>query len=241
MRIRRRYPGYPQHSFSPAKDRLAMDPQPTLAEFVWFSKLPFELRADIWERALPQESRVVKVCQDSDRMSFEVQGRNRVAIPTSLLHASQESRSVSLKVYEVFQGGWHGSPIYFDFKNDTLCTSDESRLGSAHPEHKSFFQVDSVDQWQTKIRHLRVNNWDPLLSDYGILKSMRSLQSIEFQLAFMVALFRFTSHRSAGRTWEHAEAVILEDIASRVAPIWLGRKDDLPAIRYLPGVCIIQH
>lgn len=241
MRIRRIRSGYPQHSFSPAKDRLAVDPQLTLAEFVWFSKLPFELRTDIWERALPQESRVVEVSQDSDRMSLEVQRRNRVAIPTSLLHASQESRFVSLKVYEVFHGGWHGSPIYFDFKNDILCTNDQSRLGSARREDKSFLRVDDVDQWQTKIRHLRVINWDPRSSDHGILKNMRSLQSIEFQLAFMAALLRFTTHRCAGRTWEHAEAVILEDIASPVAPFWLGRKDDLPAIKYLPGVCITQH
>ncbi|PVH79533.1 hypothetical protein DL98DRAFT_631408 [Cadophora sp. DSE1049] len=214
-----------------SSDLLAMVEAHTIDKFRIFSKLPLELRMDIWECVLP-ESRVVTIEQSRRRHVVAEQDR-AVTIPTELLHTNQESRSVALKVYEAFQGGWERGPVYFDFKKDVLCTRDFSAYNPIGLGPGSLLDAEGMREWQTKLQHLRLTNWDVLASDYGILQDMNYLQSIELEVSRFLIVVR-------SGNWERAKALTLACMTSKVAEEWRGPKDKVPTVTLLHCICISQ-
>jgi len=97
-----------------------------------FQKLPLELREEIYKLSLP-DGRTIHITQEGVLLSGEVMFRGlghdssdlkARAAPTpvpSLLHVSQESRTLALKNYRLlFAENLRRGPIYFDIKRDQL-------------------------------------------------------------------------------------------------------------------------
>jgi 2EXR family len=90
--------------------------------FTLFPKLPQELRVKIWEYALPEGPRVVKVYyQGQQSMEPKFKIRAEVSDPaTSLLRVSVEARIVALKAYPLAFQTPLLKPLHFNFEKDTL-------------------------------------------------------------------------------------------------------------------------
>lgn len=89
-----------------------------IEDFTLFPKLPLELRTEIWISALPDSLEILVTEQD---LRSRLHRDNEVTvIPTTLLHANQESRSIALKVYKPYLGPWGGKPMFFNSGRDIL-------------------------------------------------------------------------------------------------------------------------
>lgn len=90
----------------------------SLEQFLFFSKLPMEIRTAIWQ-ITTKEGRIVEVYALSDK--------GWVAPVPSILHVCSESRGIGLKYYELafsakdrHTGKSYPARIYFNFDYDTL-------------------------------------------------------------------------------------------------------------------------
>lgn len=95
----------------------------TEPHFTSFSRLPVELRLQVWSLAMPQP-RVVSILQER-----QLNSKRRLICPnrkvTDLLYANHESRTEALKKYDlVLADQLRGRPVYFDFNQDTLLLGD---------------------------------------------------------------------------------------------------------------------
>jgi len=136
-----------------------------LSEFTLFSKLPQELRDEIWEFALPAP-RVLKVFKASPLLVGHQGFTSRYGIdtyklPTQLLHVSREARQVALQRYQLsFTGLIYGGPIYFDYERDCLLFMQYSALQWFRADHDfCHFHAPppaAVREWQDRIHNVGV-------------------------------------------------------------------------------------
>jgi hypothetical protein len=100
--------------------------------FQRFTELPFEIREQIWEYALPDNQNVViiggPIGRDS-RYPWDQKGihnGNLVSYrPPALLHTCKQSRTVGLKTYPRCFNKQLGIPILFNLSKDLLLFSDD--------------------------------------------------------------------------------------------------------------------
>jgi len=118
--------------------------------FYLFINLPFEIRASIWEYALP-DRRVLRVSDlpvpDLPNVYHSAGIFFCSAYPPALLHVCQESRKVALTQFKsFFEKGWRGEisrPIYFRPKLDVLYL-DSERLGGIARDNPEINEIESI-------------------------------------------------------------------------------------------------
>jgi hypothetical protein len=127
-------------------------PVPTVV-FEPFLRLPFDIRAQIWECALPGP-RLVTVFAYKDIMFGEYiavkRGYRSPTRPPTILFVSRESRDIALRHYQLCFGvgrleRWLPSTIYFNFKLDTLYFEfDSACFGNSEAGHFITSQLDKM-------------------------------------------------------------------------------------------------
>jgi hypothetical protein len=121
-----------------------------MGQFIFFSKLPIELRLNIWELALPGP-RVIEVFKTWTRecgrgWKYEIQVNNP---PLSLFHVNREAREVALNKYILLSNASLGlcfSHARFDPNKDTIFIPWSAE--------RSRFQEGLIygDPWSTEAR-----------------------------------------------------------------------------------------
>jgi hypothetical protein len=105
--------------------------------FLRFGELPFEIREQIWQYALPDGQNVVIIrgplrwdsrypCIENSLNQKDPRNGNLASYqPPALLHACQQSRAVGLKTYHRCFNKQLGKPVLFNLSKDLLLFSDD--------------------------------------------------------------------------------------------------------------------
>jgi len=171
--------------------------QDSVSQPVLFSKLPVEIRLEIWRLSLPalrvvriytaKPFRFVSHAQRLPTTTRAIVGSGPVPL---LLHICSESRIFGQKYYSLaFGDQTHSHPVYFDFARDVLCFVDSAAVAAFYGKLKSgggmrsrvrSLVEDEVDI-EAKIQFLVVNSrlWtnltyhlEKILSDHTNLKCL---------------------------------------------------------------------
>jgi len=113
-----------------------------LTRFDLFGYLPREVQDQIWETALPEESRIIplsaqRICFSDDYgyPQFKVKLHNKVDVP-ALLQVNRASRRVASKYYSLqFVEMLGGKSIYIRFDQDIVALQNNAALNAAFDYH----------------------------------------------------------------------------------------------------------
>lgn len=176
----------------------AEDTDEAFVNFKPFPRLPLELHLLIWNAALPGPHAIrihsnfnAFIANDDKNVAIlSAESRSR-AIPTALLHTTQESRSVGLKKFEPFNERWAGNPIYVNFKEDTLSFGDNLAFswhcGSFWPSHLRKPRAIQVRKWQEKVRHIEIACQDIYDTTFKALHCMKKLETVTVQTIYIAS------------------------------------------------------
>jgi hypothetical protein len=139
--------------------RSQTDIRPT--QFVFFPRLPLELRRIIWRFSIPGPR---TVCIYSQKEAYVMNEDGHAACNPSisaksnskapaLLHTNRESRHIALKLYSLaFKEHLKQSPVYFCFSTDTLYVDNWHAVRCFFGRKKSYTQAKLLE-----LEHLRKN------------------------------------------------------------------------------------
>jgi len=165
--------------------------------FVYFPKLPLELRTMIWKYTLPGP-RVIKVAA-SDAAYPTTHGLELLGpvweasieqspIATPLLHACHDSRAIALKTYEAaFTPQLRGNSFYFDWQLDTLYFQTGRavdcffyNLRGSPQTYQRFPECDLT--WRKQLRKMAVDYSSNRTVFADVYRDMNQLEKLEFEV-----------------------------------------------------------
>jgi hypothetical protein len=130
-------------------------------QFVFFLRLPPELRRIIWWFSIPGPRTVTIFSQKEAYVTNEdghaacnpsISAKSN-SKPSALLHATRESREIALKSYSLsFKEHLNQRPVYFRFSTDTLYMENWHAFRCFFGRKKSYTQAKLLE-----LQHLRKN------------------------------------------------------------------------------------
>jgi hypothetical protein len=166
-------------------------------DFIYFPKLPGELRQEIWILSLPgprdilirldpQNMRAMDVSDIKEDENPYYRAKACAGALPAQLHVNQESRSVAKIYYELdFKEQTRGRPIYVDFKIDSICFFDKNAIDAFYgrnlkrnwkPTEEELGHMRSAE---AKIQSLIIRGWDPIYYVVDIDKRLQRFPNLD--------------------------------------------------------------
>lgn len=214
-------------------------------DFIYFPKLPGELRQEIWILSLPgprdilirldpQNMRAMDVSDIKEDENPYYRAKACAGALPAQLHVNQESRSVAKIYYELdFKEQTRGRPIYVDFKIDSICFFDKHAIDAFYgrnlkrnrkPTEEELGHMRSAE---AKIQSLIIRGWDPLYYVVDIDKRLQRFPNLD-RLSYVcraqdVPLLQRWYRRRQMRKWRKVSrgSAVLSETSSLT--IWLKR------------------
>jgi hypothetical protein len=189
--------------------------------FMYFPKLPAELRLKIWKLALPgtriitlKEYQVeiphIELYGYTDGATiYQLRVRAIASMPV-LLYTSRESRGLALEFYTLsLESVLHGRPVYINYQRDALYVEHDSTLNvlDVCARRNGEKAEQEIEDMESRLRCLIINTMtDPYLHfhrEHGVTKFKR-LQS----LIFVFEGYSSIPDSRPGNIWHQDQSVL---------------------------------